>query len=66
MADLLIACRACGSTTFHVLESYSYRGEIDPDRPGIILVSNPSYGGVDDVRCAQCDTEPEGYEIEFC
>ena len=66
MTDVLIACHACGSTTFRVLESYSYRGEIDPDRPGTILVANPSYGGIDAVRCARCDMEPAGYEIEFC
>ena len=65
MSTPLTACRKCGSTTFYVHESYTLAGEIDPDTPGVIMVSGHSDGGVDDVVCAECGAEPEGYRLEF-
>lgn len=62
----LTACRACGSTTFNVRETYRLTGDIAADRPGIIAVSGHADGGVDHVQCAECGAVPEGYTLEFC
>ena len=65
MTDLLIACRACGSTEFNVHESYWLSGEIVPEHPGVIFVSGHADGGADHVQCADCGVTPDGYQLEF-
>lgn len=66
MSAPLTACRNCGSTTFDVHESYWLTGEIDPEMPGVIQVSDHSDGGADHVKCADCGVVPDDYQLEFC
>ena len=65
MSTPLTACRKCGSTTFDVHESYWLTGAIDADAPGVIMVSGDADGGVDHVKCANCEAVPEDYRLEF-
>ena len=62
---LVKAC-ACGSTQFFVNESYSLRGYIADDEPGVLHTKTDGDGGVDEVICALCgQAAPAALEIEF-
>ncbi|MBX3534569.1 MAG: hypothetical protein KF826_09475 [Xanthobacteraceae bacterium] len=47
------ACRKCGSKSFFVIESYTYKAELDEDSPSTLDCFKGD-GGIDSITCAEC------------